>query len=237
MCSQKSIAFAVTTILGVFTTSQTMFTAYDVTLAIRAQVGHSVNIKHDEVKSEVHAQYRRGILGSDYERTSVNINTPSGLTTALVYHHYSDDAQTYQPSVVPNQIVAQAAQAASTPRINSVAPTLTSGQNQTATSGAKITRHMTNGGTYAIDSRKRVRTPKDLMVKAGFNAGDTVYVLVDKSANRAEVRRYAPTPSVGQTVKALTVDVYNNLLFKPGFSASKFAFAVNRDGLAITAAP
>ncbi|MEZ6041270.1 MAG: reverse transcriptase domain-containing protein [Planctomycetaceae bacterium] len=73
-----------------FVRSMTMFTAYDVTLAVRNQ---GVVARHGEVRDVVHSMFQDGILGAAWQRTAVDIGTD---TRPLVYHHFNQDPRTYK---------------------------------------------------------------------------------------------------------------------------------------------
>ena len=62
-----------------------MFTAYDVTCAVRAV---DIYILHDTVRAVVHAMYENHRLDVTYERTLVDLGGARG--PALVYHRYDD---------------------------------------------------------------------------------------------------------------------------------------------------
>jgi hypothetical protein len=75
------------------TEAQEMFTAWDITCAVRAQ---GVVESHRVLKEVVHSLHRYGQMGDDYERTFVAVgNEP---THAFLYHHISDDPCDYGAS-------------------------------------------------------------------------------------------------------------------------------------------
>jgi bifunctional DNA-binding transcriptional regulator/antitoxin component of YhaV-PrlF toxin-antitoxin module len=235
MCSNQAIAFGVSTIVQAFVATRKMFTAFDVTRELRARVGQGVKVPHQDVREEVHALYRRGVMGSDYQRAAQNIG--GNNQTALVYHHYSDNPQAYQLQGQP-QIGATATVTAQAPQTapaqvgllcSGSAPPNSPAQAQNST-GRTITRHLRNN-QYERDSRGRVRVPKSLMAQVGFNAGDTAFVVIDKANDRVSICRTSPAPAVGQVVKPMTSDEYNNLLFKTPLSAKAYRFTANRDSV------
>src|SRR5437763_13803578 len=67
-----------------------MFTAFDVTLAVR-KIGGSV--RHQEVRDLVHDIYEKGRMGAAYTRSLIDVGSP---TKPYLYHRYSDDAASYQ---------------------------------------------------------------------------------------------------------------------------------------------
>ncbi len=72
-----------------------MFTAFDVTLAVR-KIGGSV--RHQEVRDLVHDLYEKGRMGAAYTRSLVDVGAP---TKPYLYHRYSDDATTYRAPAAP----------------------------------------------------------------------------------------------------------------------------------------
>ncbi len=69
--------------------SGAMFTAFDVTLAARAQ---GVQIRHNDGRDIVHEMFQTGVMGAGYRRTVVDIGTG---TNPFVYHPFSSDPKTY----------------------------------------------------------------------------------------------------------------------------------------------
>jgi retron-type reverse transcriptase len=67
-----------------------MFTAFDVTLAVRKIGG---NVRHQEVRDLVHELYEQGRMGAAYTRSLVDVGAP---TRPYLYHRYSDDAASYR---------------------------------------------------------------------------------------------------------------------------------------------
>jgi RNA-directed DNA polymerase len=67
-----------------------MFTAFDVTLAVR-KIGGSV--RHQEVRDLVHEIYENGRMGAAYTRSLIDVGAP---TKPYLYHRYSDDANSYR---------------------------------------------------------------------------------------------------------------------------------------------
>lgn len=55
-------------------TSGTMFTAFDVTLVVRAQ---GVHLRHNDGRDIVHEMFQNGVMGVGYRRTVVDIGTGS----------------------------------------------------------------------------------------------------------------------------------------------------------------
>jgi hypothetical protein len=71
-----------------------MFTAHDVTRAVRHQVGPHVDIPHHEVRLLVHNLFEKGQVGTDYARSLVPF--PGANPVPFVYHRTTDDPATYK---------------------------------------------------------------------------------------------------------------------------------------------
>lgn len=97
----KAIASQACLIVSGFIKTSEMFTAYDVTVEMRKIVGTLTPIHHADVREAVQSLYRKGLMGSDYERAPVEIS--KGVCT-FVYHHYQSDPKTYRASFVPAEL-------------------------------------------------------------------------------------------------------------------------------------
>ncbi len=67
-----------------------MFTAFDITLAVRKIGG---NVRHQEVRDLVHEIYEQGRMGAAYTRSLIDVGAP---TRPYLYHRYSDDPSSYR---------------------------------------------------------------------------------------------------------------------------------------------
>jgi retron-type reverse transcriptase len=72
-----------------------MFTAFDITLAVR-KIGGSV--RHHEVREVVHELYEQGRMGAAYTRSLIDVGSP---TKPYLYHRYSDDPSGYRTPATP----------------------------------------------------------------------------------------------------------------------------------------
>lgn len=70
-----------------------MFTAYDVTRAVRSA---GIECYHNQVRDIVHTLYKNQEMDCEYSRNAININGAS----PYVYHHYMDDPNTYDSNVL-----------------------------------------------------------------------------------------------------------------------------------------
>jgi retron-type reverse transcriptase len=73
-----------------------MFTAFDITLAVRKIGG---NVRHNEVRDVVHELYERGRMGAAYTRSLIDVGSP---TKPYLYHRYSDDPSSYRTPAPPS---------------------------------------------------------------------------------------------------------------------------------------
>lgn len=137
-----------------------LFTAHDITLEVRNR-GHRV--KHDEVKNIVHDFYNRGLMGVAYGKT--NISVPNG--NPILYYPLNSDPNSY--SNIRNQsqvpIVSNNSSTISIPTFNSPV-NLVVKKNKP---GQRIKRF--------VDRRQTLSIPCDIVKKAGFLAGQKVYVI------------------------------------------------------------
>ena len=181
-----------------------MFTAYDITLLVRA-TGELA--KHSQVKNIVHDLMRNDNVGITYAsslRTFALAAFP-----AVVYFPLGADVSNYDPNAV-KKALAQVPNTTSTLTQPVVTTTTTvSGSNNVPTTvGAAVNGNFTNK-TVKVGSGNRVRVPAESIRKLGLKSGDKAYV----SADGDNITISAAQP-VGKTAKAYTVDEYDNLLFR-----------------------
>ena len=75
-----------------WTDDEVMFTAYDVTTALR-NAGSRIN--HNAVRAEVHKLYNDNDFNPAYDKTNVKI--PGTINSAFLFHHTSSDVDEYEP--------------------------------------------------------------------------------------------------------------------------------------------
>lgn len=75
-----------------WTDGQTMFTAYDVTVALR---NSGERVSHNDVKNVVHQLHQSGKMDAGYEKTMVQV--PGTNAKAFLYHHLTADTDEYEP--------------------------------------------------------------------------------------------------------------------------------------------
>lgn len=214
MCNTV-IANAVAKVVAALVNAMTMFTAYDVTCAIRQSVGPNVNISHAYVREEVRSLYSRGVMGSDYESSAVKIDTASlSRVTAVVYHDYNSDPDTYVPD--PANVPAKFSNGVTVPVVTAAPTVSVRNVPVVSSTGKTLVRHLVNG-QYVPDNKGRVRIPKKLVNAAGLYAGDTAYVRVSNGGVNVSSKKETGA-------KALTVDEYDNLLFTPKIKAKAYKF-------------
>lgn len=133
-----------------------LFTAHDITLEVRNR-GHRA--KHDEVKDIVHDFYNRGLMGVAYGKS--NISVPNG--NPILYYPLNSDPNIY--SNIRNQSsIASNPSTITIPSFNSPV-NLVVKKNKP---GQCIKRF--------VDRRQALSIPCDVVKKAGFIAGQKVYV-------------------------------------------------------------
>lgn len=75
-----------------WTDDKIMFSAYDVTIALR---NGGERISHDHVKGVVHNLFTNSEMDSGYSRAMITI--PGTTNKAFVYHHITSDLDEYEP--------------------------------------------------------------------------------------------------------------------------------------------
>ena len=204
-----------------FVNNGTMFTAWDVTLAVRKTV--KAKVQHYEVKREVHQMFDNGNMVG-YNRELANL--PNVDPQPWIYYPPTADPKTYTGK--PVAPAAAAALPAPTPVASMTA----------LDDGADI------GGdgsvVYKWDTTDRLCVPNKLVRDLGFKAGDEVDVVsVNTVQNEVCVVKKGETfpgapPHLSATLATLTVDRYDNIrigrtaLNKA--SINGVAFEIDRDG-------
>ncbi|HLV81008.1 MAG TPA: hypothetical protein VKT32_12040 [Chthonomonadaceae bacterium] len=93
MCTVAT-RLAIETLVHQRTAEHSLFTAYDITCALRAQAGRRKRIRHAEVREVVHQMYAFGMMGQDYERALLDVGGERG--PAYVYHPFLEDPRAYR---------------------------------------------------------------------------------------------------------------------------------------------
>lgn len=172
-----------------------LFTAFDVTKAVRAKVGRSVNVPHNDVKQEVHNLFASGQMGSDYTRTLGNLPLASGIPQPWVYHPTTADPSSYG-SGIPQLSAPTSSNVVVTP-VSAVGTD--DGVNQTS------------DGHYKVDGRDTLCVPKSLLEAVGLKAGDEAHVSADALAGHLVVTKSLPDQTVLTPLSSYTVDKYGNV--------------------------
>lgn len=181
-----------TIILGLTANCQ-MFTAYDITLLVRAQ---GETVRHGEVKAIVH----------DLMRNEFNANYVGQLRTfslnawpAIVYFPDGDDVADYDPNAVKASLATvTTVPVATVPVATVTVPVVTSFQSAPLAF---------DGKEIVVGSGNRVRVPADSIRNLGLKAGDKAFVAVETDG---KIIISASQP-VGKDAKPYTVDEYENL--------------------------
>ena len=155
-----------------FVDEQRMFTAYDVTFEIRVLVGRGVNVRHDEIKNDIHKEMAQHLDG-DWNKTLQDVGAS---VSAFVYFHFMSDPTSYEPQsrgsahpiIVTPSTVSKGGQnlGPSSPRPSSHP----SGQ------GGAATATVASSDAFAVDGRSRLLIPTSFMQHLGVEGGDEVKV-------------------------------------------------------------
>lgn len=182
-----------------------LFTAFDVTKAVRQQVGRGTNVPHHEVKSEVHNLFANGQMGSDYTRTLGCLPLAGGVPQPWIYHRNTDNAANYG-SGIPQLAPVAAPTAAST--VIPVPAVTNDGTDPDSTDDGV---NKTPDGVYRTDARDTLCVPKSLLTAVGLNPGDEAYVSSDPLAGCVVVSKSQPDTTVLTQLSTYTVDKYGNV--------------------------
>jgi bifunctional DNA-binding transcriptional regulator/antitoxin component of YhaV-PrlF toxin-antitoxin module len=140
-----------------FVDEQRMFTAYDVTCEIRTNVGRGVNVKHNDIKNDIHKEMAQH-LDSDWQKTLQDVGA---AVSAFVYYHFMSDPTTYEPQS----------------RGSAPAVPATDGNHQhSAPSAASTAATVGSSDAFAVDGRSRLLIPTSFMQHLGVEGGDEVKV-------------------------------------------------------------
>lgn len=145
-----------------FVDEQRMFTAYDVTCEIRTNVGRGVNVKHSNIKNDIHKEMAQH-LDSDWQKSLQDVGAP---VSAFVYYHFMSDPTQYEPQ---SRGSAPAATPATDGNHQHSSPAI-------ATATAPATATVGSSDAFAVDGRSRLLIPTSFMQHLGVTGGDDVKV-------------------------------------------------------------
>ncbi len=206
----------IASILSTLVSSNQQFTAYDVTLLVRAK---GQIVRHSQVKSVVHDLMRQEGGYSNTFRTFGVTQFP-----ARVYHPVSVTADNYDPNAIRQSLSSQVASTITNPapvvNVNAVRPV-----------GTPISTKP-SGKVVKVGAGSRVRVPADSIRKLGLKSGDKGYVSTD--GNNIVITAAQP---VGKNAKAYTVDAYDNLLFRVPVLPSNSVVQVNESSTQVVLVP
>ena len=207
MNTMKALQTIIAATLATLIQDQKLFTAYDVTTLVRAS---GEQVRHGQVRSIVHdLMAREGSYSSTFSTFGV-VAFP-----AKVYHPVSVSATQYDPSAIRNGLKAPLA-APTTINMNAVRPV---GQPVSKSGGKQV----------EVGTGNRLRVPAESVRKLGLKAGDKGYVSVDNG----NIVVTAAQP-VGKPAKAITVDQYDNLLFRSPLGVTSDLFEVSETATKVT---
>lgn len=177
-----------------FVNANTMFTAWDVTMAVRKR--SQDRVQHYEVKREVHKMFDQGSMFS-YNRTLANL--PNVSPQPWIYHPLGSDVSQYNGHPT---VSGSSAPAAPSPvqSISSVDDGNDDGSD-TAADGSIV---------YKFDSTDRLCVPNKFVRQIGLKKGDVVAMLCSNHpSNEVEVFKFDLNKH--GTCNTYTVDSYDNV--------------------------
>ena len=160
MCDQATQQH-IEDVIQQFVDEQRMFTAYDVTCQIREVVGAKVNIRHNEIKNDIHREMAQH-LDNDWNKSLQDVGAP---VAAFVYYHFMSDPTTYEPRSRSDSKKSTAPSAATAATASS---TDDGDDDATATVGSS--------DAFAVDGRSRLLIPTSFMQQLGVASGDEVKI-------------------------------------------------------------
>jgi len=230
-----------------------MFTAYDITQAVRQQVGRGVDVPHNSVRDEVHALY--GDMSSNYSYTRSFIRLTNGQE-AWLYHPVTDDPYTYPLAAQPATPVAQTTVGGSavaqptSPIAQPAAPiaqpasplssgsgvgtaTLpTSSSQPTTTTISRRSNRGRNPSSVPVDRFGRIRVPAQVLRDAGYRPNDRIYAVLGAGSVS-----FVAIPPAGTKARKYVVDQYNNIRVHLHGKYTSKTFSMSTTGNIITALP
>ncbi len=176
-----------------FVNADTMFTAWDVTMAVRKR--SKQRVQHFEVKKEVHRMFDNGNMFS-YNRTLANL--PNVNPQPWIYHPLSADPSTYsgQPVSAPVAAIATVPPVAALPAAS--ISTIDDGVD-VAADGSVI---------YKFDTTDRLCIPNKLVRQLGLKDSDPVVVF---QSDPSELVLAPSLPAGATPVADYHVDRYDNV--------------------------
>ena len=166
---------------------QKMFTALNVSRD--AQRNHGVTLRHNDMKNEIHRIYANNDMNYDnngtqesYQRKLIDI---PGISNAQVWAYYPQgvDPDNYDLSQLVQGPI-DCKDAGSSPNSVSVPALATSGQTTAVAtpvvkSVSSPSQTSSTTGGYAVDKRKRLWIPRELLRSVGLKSGSDADVHVD----------------------------------------------------------
>ena len=199
-----------------------MFTAWDITREVRA-LNPNARIFHDGpdgAKLVVHEMFGTNQMGVDYLRTLRNVGQ-SGVP-ALVYYPFQSDPSNYGAIVVSTIT-------GSFPSLSAYTP-----------AAPKAKTRQSDIDNRDLDRWGRVRVPSAAMRDAGFQAGDTAYVIFNSRTGEINLYRQAPSATTlgpDETLRTYQVDCYLNVRMQIAHAGSLQQFGVESGQGIVTIAP
>lgn len=150
MCDSTTMSH-IQDVVTEFVEDQRMFTAYDVTIKVREIVGPTVNVKHNEIKNDIHKEMADH-LDNDWNKSLEDV----GNGKAFVYYHFMSDSSEYEP--LPS---------------NPAKKIQKGGGWKTATPATVV---VSSSDSLSLDNRSRLLIPTSYMQHLNLKGGDEVNV-------------------------------------------------------------
>lgn len=167
-----------------------LFTAFDITLAIRAS---GVPVFHNEVREAIHDAYLNGGMGNLYIKTYHKLGNGE---SAFVFHPHTIGVYNYQiQPVTVNQPTNKNSQPANVVPAK-ITPTLVK------------TKRNSDPSSLTPDAWQRIRIPAQLTRQIGLKPYDYADISFDSKTGTIQVGKVGSNPSA---LQSNTVDQYGNI--------------------------
>jgi len=178
--------------VNVYVQGDKLFTAYDVTKALRNEQGLTVN--HWEVRKVVHYMFNDGDMPSHMMRESRSVG---GGRTAFVYMPTWRASDTYDPDDLGGTADPTTGSPTTTAPTTPTTPTTTPTQPPLPS-----TPSSTPDGRHGTDKRGRLCIPNEMTRKLNWKKGNIISVLKDNGRLAIQQAGGNATPPVSATVVA-----------------------------------
>lgn len=165
-------------VLAAFQLQDRVFTAYDVTQAVRAKT--SENIRHSEVQDIVHGEWMNGDFDDNYERNDMVQLDVSGKPFAIVYYPDIKNWSDHPKAIAQPMPAAPAIAPAPTPFAHPLSSHPTSASTPSSQRLGGSTKQADGSYVCETTAEGRVNIPKSVTDKVNKDSG-TVDVTINGS--------------------------------------------------------